>query len=73
MHGIKSKELSMHKIIPFVVDWQKSWFLQRRIRESSRKKMKSVRKGASDGTVPEARDFERLYVNLRSASDVKSQ
>jgi len=34
--------------------------------------MKSARKSASDGTMPEARDFERLNVNLRSASDVKS-
>jgi len=38
-----------------------------------KKKMKGVRIGASDGTVPEARDFERLNVSLRSASDVKSQ
>ena len=60
------------KIIPFVVDQRKSWFLQRRIRERSRKKMKSVRKGASDGTVPEECNFERLNVNFRSASDVKS-
>jgi len=35
--------------------------------------MKGVRKFASDGTVHEARDFERLNVNLRSASYVRSQ
>jgi len=35
--------------------------------------MKSVRKVSSDRTVHEARVFERLNVNLRSASDVKSQ
>jgi len=35
--------------------------------------MKSVRTSASDGTVPGAPDFEGLNVNLRSASDVKSQ
>jgi len=41
--------------------------------ESSRKKMKSAREVSSDGTVHEARVFERLNVNLRSASDVKPQ
>jgi len=41
--------------------------------ESSREKMKSVREVSSDGTVHEAHVFERLNVNLRSASDVKSQ
>ena len=35
--------------------------------------MKSVRKVSSDGTVHEPRVFERLNVNLRNASDVKSQ
>jgi len=35
--------------------------------------MKDAKKCASDGTVPEARNFEKLNVNLRGASDVKSQ
>jgi len=35
--------------------------------------MKSVREVSSDGTVREAHIFERLNVNLRSTSDVKSQ
>jgi len=41
--------------------------------ESLRKKMKSAREVSSDGTVHEMRVFERLNVNLRSASDVKPQ
>ena len=48
------------KIIPLIVDQRKSWFLQRRIRERSRKKMKSVSKGASDGTVHGARVLKDL-------------
>ena len=35
--------------------------------------MKSAREVSSDGTVHETQVFERLNVNLRSASDVKSQ
>jgi len=35
--------------------------------------MKSARKVSSYGTVHEARVFERININLRSASDVKSQ
>jgi len=35
--------------------------------------MKSAREVSGDGKVPEARVFERLNVNLESASDVKSQ
>jgi len=63
----------MRKNIPLMVDQRKFRFLQEGIRESSRKKVKSVRTSASDGTVPGARNFERLNVNLRSASDIKSQ
>jgi len=54
-------------------DERKFRFLRRKKSESSRKKMKSVRKVSSDGTVHEPRVFERLNVNLRNASDVKSQ
>jgi len=52
---------------------ESSDFCEKRKLESSRVKMKSARKASSDETVHEARVFERLNVNLRSASDVKSQ
>ena len=54
-------------------DERKFWFLQRKKSESSRKKMKSVSKVSSDGIVHEARVLERFNINLRSASDFKSQ
>jgi len=48
-------------------------FCEERKPESSRVKMKSAREVSSDETAHEVRVFERLNVNLRSASDVKSQ
>jgi len=48
-------------------------FCEGRKPERSREKMKSAREVSSDGTVLEARVFERLNVNLRSGRDVKSQ
>jgi len=61
------------KTIPFMDERRKFWFLQEGTRENSRKKMKSARTSANDGTVPETCDFKGLNVNLRSARDVKSQ
>jgi len=52
---------------------ESSGFYEERKPESSRVKMKSAREVSSDETVHEARIFERFNVNLRSASDVKSQ
>jgi len=61
------------KTIPFMDERRKFWFLQEGTRENSRKKMKSARTSANDGTVPETCDSKGLNVNLRSARDVKSQ
>jgi len=52
---------------------ESSDFCEERKPESSKEKMKSAREVSSDETVHEARVFERLNVNLRSASDIKSQ
>ena len=52
---------------------ESSDFCEERKPESLKVKMKSAREVSSDETVHEARIFERLNVNLRSASDIKSQ
>jgi len=52
---------------------ESSDFCEERKPGSSKEKMKSAREVSSDGTVHEAHVFGRLDVNLRSASDVKSQ
>jgi len=67
------KSSQWRKIIPLMIDEQKfRFFVEEEIKELEEED-EECKKGSSDGIVHEARVFERLNVNLRSASDVKSQ